>query len=183
MEHLDIVHVQCRELYLPVQYFESNHRYPVVYVQDEASFVLDSYNYVDHLFLTKQLPEIIFVGIKPHERKDEYTPWPAASLVPGGRDFRGGAKTYLQTLVDQIKPYMDHAYRTLPEKESTAFAGCSLGGLVSIYAYYEHAEIFGIRLETDPLGTHDSFFFSIRFIAAMKWLFGEACIQSDVPLR
>ncbi len=72
MEHLDIVHVQCRELYLPVQYFESNHRYPVVYVQDEASVVLDSCNYLDHLFLTKQLPEIIFFGIKPHERNDEY---------------------------------------------------------------------------------------------------------------
>ncbi|MDR7316654.1 alpha/beta hydrolase-fold protein [Brevibacillus nitrificans] len=239
-------------IYLPVHYLESNHRYPVVYVQDEGSVVLDSYNYVDHLFLTKQLPEIIFVGIKPHERNDEYSPWPTASLVPGGRNFGGGAKTYLQTLVDQIKPYIDQTYRTLPEKENTAITGCSLGGLVSIYAYYEHAEIFGksalisasfwydgfveyirsqalptldhrmymytgelegiykttsqsqmvsktkeahhvllekgfvpenLRLETDPLGTHDSFFFSIRFIAAMKWLFGEACIQSDEPLR
>ncbi|SFK14407.1 Putative esterase [Brevibacillus centrosporus] len=158
----------------------------------------------------------------------------------------------MQTLVDQIKPYIDQTYRTLPEKENTAIAGCSLGGLVSIYAFYEHAEIFGksalisasfwygsfvefirskslpaldhlmyiyagelegiykktiqsqmvsktkeahhvllekgfvpanLRLETDPLGTHDSFFFSIRFMSAMKWLFGEACIQSDEPLR
>lgn len=130
-------------IYLPLSYGKGKKHYPVVYVQDEGEVVLGGFNYIDHLVMTKQLPEIIFVGIKPHNRSMNYTPWEAPSLVPGLQDFGGGAQDYLKVLVHEIKPYIDANYRTMPGSEHTGIAGCSLGGLVSIYAYYQYPQVFG----------------------------------------
>lgn len=130
-------------IYLPMSYSEGNKHYPVVYVQDEGEVVYAGLNYIDHLVITKQIPELIFVGIKPFDRNLDYTPWPARSLVPEFRDFGGGAKAYLQTLVSQIKKHIDTTYRTRSEPECTGIAGCSFGGLVSLIAYYEYPHIFG----------------------------------------
>lgn len=130
-------------IYLPISYGEGKKHYPVIYVQDEGEVVLGGFNYIEHLVITKQLPELIFVGIKPHNRNMDYTPWPAPSLVSGLPNFGGGAQRYLKVLVDQIKPYIDATYRTMPEPENTGIAGCSLGGLISIYAYYQYSQVFG----------------------------------------
>lgn len=132
-------------IYLPLSYDEHNEikRYPVVYVQDAGEVVLSGFNYLDHLVITKQLPEIIFVGIKPQDRNLNYTPWPAPALLSGMPEFGGGAQSYLQVLVEQIKPYVDTNYRTLRDQEHTGIAGCSFGGLLSIYAAYQYPEIFG----------------------------------------
>ncbi|MGN7471105.1 alpha/beta hydrolase [Brevibacillus sp. SAFN-007a] len=236
-------------IHVPSSYTERNRRYPVVYVQDAGSVVMDAYNYLEHLFIHKQLPELIFVGIKPHDRNHDYTPWPAGALVSDRPAFGGGANRYVQVLADEIKPYIDANYLTMPEPENTAIAGCSLGGLVSAYAYYNRPDTFGksawisasfwyegfipymqktalpdekhriymyvgelegaykqtiqsgmlaqtkeahrillakgfpeenLKFETDPLGTHDSFFFAIRFLNALKWLFGDG---TDAFLR
>lgn len=229
-------------IYLPNSYAEGAKRYPAIYVQDGGNVVLNAFNYLDHLFITKQLPELIFVGITSHDRNYEYTPWPADTLVPGGVLFGGGANDYIQVLADQIKPYIDAHYATMPEPEHTAIAGCSFGGLVSAHAYYLRSDTFGksawlsasfwyegyvkhmqetplpaadhrlymyvgelegihkttiqaemvaqtkaayrilldkgfpeqnVKFETDPLGTHDSFFFAMKFIHALRWLFAE----------
>ncbi|MGG1535096.1 MFS transporter [Brevibacillus agri] len=229
-------------IHLPSSYTEENKRYPVVYLQDAGKVAMDGYNYLDHLFNSKQLPELILVGIKPHDRNHDYTPWPEGALVADRPSFGGGASRYVQAVADEIKPHIDANYLTMPEPEHTAIAGCSLGGLVSAYAYFNRPETFGksawisasfwyegfisymqeralpaekhrvymyvgelegvykktiqsgmvaqtkaahrlllekgfppehLKFETDPLGTHDSFFFAFRFMNALKWLFGD----------
>ena len=130
-------------IYLPHDYGKVRERYPVVYVQDDGNVVRSGFNYIDHLVMTKRLPKMIFVGVKPHNRNDDYTPWPARALLPGQPDFGGGAGHYLRALAEQIKPHVDAAYPTRPEPENTGIAGCSFGGLVSAYAYYRYPELFG----------------------------------------
>ncbi|GIQ66793.1 hypothetical protein PACILC2_53610 [Paenibacillus cisolokensis] len=99
-------------IYLPHDYGKVRERYPVVYVQDDGNVVRSGFNYIDHLVMTKRLPKMIFVGVKPHNRNDDYTPWPARALLPGQPDFGGGAGHYLRALAEQIKPHVDAAYPT-----------------------------------------------------------------------
>jgi predicted alpha/beta superfamily hydrolase len=54
--------------------------------------------------------------------------------------FKGDA--YLKFLVEEVKPYIDSAYATYPNKENTFVAGSSMGGLMSMYAVAEYPAIF-----------------------------------------
>lgn len=137
--------VEGRELvvYLPHSYTAGNWRFPVVYLQDEGNVMKHTLNYLEHLFNTKQLPELIFVGIKPHNRNDDYTPWPAPAVMTGAVGFGGGGQSYLAELVQHIKPFIDRKYLTRSEPEHTGIIGYSLGGLISLYACYQYPEVFG----------------------------------------
>jgi len=50
---------------------------------------------------------------------------------------------YLRFLIDELKPFIDRSYRTLPGRANTFILGSSMGGLVSLYALCEHPEVFG----------------------------------------
>lgn len=50
---------------------------------------------------------------------------------------------YLRFLVQELKPFIDREYRTLPGQADTFLLGSSMGGLISVYALCEHPEIFG----------------------------------------
>lgn len=142
---LRLERVMGRELviYLPPSYEAENRRFPVVYLQDEGNVMKHTLNYLEHLFNTKQLPELIFVGIKPHDRNHDYTPWPALAVMTGAASFGGGGQNYLNELVQHIKPFVDTKYLSLSEPEHTGIIGYSLGGLISLYACYQYPEVFG----------------------------------------
>jgi len=128
---------------LPVTYGEDGRRYPVFYVHDDGDVIHQSLNYIEHLTRSKQLRELIIVAVKPHDRRDEYTPWPAGAIFPGAAGFGGEGHSYLADMVQHIKGYVDTAYDTLPEPEHTGIGGCSFGGLISIYALYQFPHVFG----------------------------------------
>lgn len=50
---------------------------------------------------------------------------------------------YLAFLADELKPRIDATYRTRPSPRFTATAGASMGGLISLYALGERADVFG----------------------------------------
>jgi enterochelin esterase-like enzyme len=50
---------------------------------------------------------------------------------------------YLRYLVEELKPRIDAAYPTLPERASTFVMGSSMGGLISLYAVEQYPEVFG----------------------------------------
>ena len=130
-------------IYLPPSYSESRDSFPVVYVQDGRELVDDCLNLLEYKFRVKELPELIFVGIEPIKRNDEYTPWPATSLREGYPDFGGKGGEYVSYLADTLKPYIDRTYRTRDEPVHTGIAGASFGGLISIYAACLRPEVFG----------------------------------------
>ncbi len=49
---------------------------------------------------------------------------------------------YLRFLVEELKPYVDAHYRTLPDQPNTFIMGSSMGGLISLYAVCEYPHVF-----------------------------------------
>jgi len=66
--------------------------------------------------------------------------------VPGAADLKLGdivSDRYLAFLVDELKPFIDAGYRTLPGRADTIVMGSSMGGLISQYAMSKHPDVFG----------------------------------------
>jgi predicted alpha/beta superfamily hydrolase len=81
---------------------------------------------------------LIVVGIcNTSEREFEYTP-----TQDSGSGKGGGASRYADFIVDELKPFIDETYRTLPEREHTGIMGSSLGGIASLYIAWTHPDVF-----------------------------------------
>jgi predicted alpha/beta superfamily hydrolase len=46
--------------------------------------------------------------------------------------------------VTELKPFIDSAYKTLPDKDNTAIMGSSMGGLISFYAGWHYPDVFSM---------------------------------------
>jgi predicted alpha/beta superfamily hydrolase len=122
-------------------------RYPVLYMHDgqnlfdaATSFIGVEWSVdetVARMVDDGQVRPLIIVGIcNTPDRAFEYTP--AADRSRGG----GGAALYADFILNDLKPFIDRTYRTLPDRESTGVAGSSLGGLVSLYLAWSHPDVF-----------------------------------------
>jgi predicted alpha/beta superfamily hydrolase len=59
---------------------------------------------------------------------------------------RGGepvSDQYLRFVVEELKPFIDTAYRTLPGQLDTIVMGSSMGGMISLYTLVEYPDVFG----------------------------------------
>ncbi|WP_205410335.1 alpha/beta hydrolase [Gracilibacillus timonensis] len=126
---------------LPTNY-DSEKQYRTIYMHDGGNAATQAMNYIDHLIITEQIEPIILVGIVPIDRNNDYTPWETSSLLPNQPNLGGQADEYLHILVHEIKPYIDLHYATNAAPSHTAIAGCSFGGLVSIFASYYYPKVF-----------------------------------------
>ena len=128
------------DVYLPPSYDVSRtQRYPVVYMQDGQNLSDPATAFAGTWDLEPTLErlaarglEVIAVGVhhSGEERLIEYSPF--ADRRHGG----GGADAYADFLVDTLKPRIDRTFRTRPDREATAILGSSMGGLLSLYAYF-----------------------------------------------
>jgi predicted alpha/beta superfamily hydrolase len=137
-------------VYLPPDFDkEPLRRYPVLYMQDGQN-LFDVRNAIGkewHADDTIQscvnageIEPLIAVGIyHAHERRiDEYTP------TRDRKQRRGGhAGLYGRMLVEEVKPFIDSAYRTRRDAMSTGLVGSSLGGLVSLWLGLQYPRTFG----------------------------------------
>ena len=137
-------------VYLPPDYEESEQRYPVLYLHDGQNLFDPETAYVrgmdwkvdetaDALIRAGEIDALIIVGIfnTGEHRIEEYTPTRDRKL--GG----GHAELYGRMLVEELKPFIDNRYRTLPDAHNTGLGGSSLGGLATVYLGFTHPEIFG----------------------------------------
>ncbi len=134
-------------VYLPPGYDAGTQRYPVLYMHDgqnpfdaRTSFAgewrVDET--CEQLIGSGQVAPLIVVGVdNSAARCDEYTPWPDPTY--GG----GQADAYLDAIVNVLVPEIDRRYRTLAGPNHRFMAGSSLGGLVSAYAGWTRADVFG----------------------------------------
>jgi predicted alpha/beta superfamily hydrolase len=127
-------------VYLPPVYDEQpERRFPVLYMRDgqnlfspDTCFCKGNYwrmgETADELSVAGAIEPLIIVGMynTGEHRIDEYTP------VEDKRLGSGQADAYGQMLVEELKPFVDHAYRTLPGKANCGLGGSSLGGLVDL---------------------------------------------------
>jgi predicted alpha/beta superfamily hydrolase len=137
-------------VYLPPGYEASDARYPVLYMHDGQNLFDASASFagewevdetLDSLVGERRLGGIIVVGVDNagEARLDEYSPWRDRQLRRGGR-----GDLYAGFLVRTLKPFVDRTWRTRPEREHTAIAGSSMGGLISLYAGLRYPEVFGV---------------------------------------
>ena len=159
-------HVPARnvDVWLPPGYGEDpQRRYPVLYMHDGQN-VFDpalGYTGVDwdvdgamtRLIAAGRVREAIVVGIwNTPLRFLEYMPRKAvraASIDAGGPGEpplptgRIISDRYLRFLVEELKPFVDANYRTVPGPDDTFVMGSSMGGLISMYAMAEYPHVFG----------------------------------------
>lgn len=151
-------------IYLPPQYeAEPETRFPVIYVQDGQNLFdpriastgvdwgLDEA--MQSLVQEGAAEPAIIVGVwSTPARRLEYAPQGVLERITGemaglaGKEFPAQLRrsdAYLGFLVEELKPRVDAAFRTRPEKNSTFVMGSSMGGLISLYAMTEHPDVFG----------------------------------------
>jgi len=128
-------------IWLPPTYEEDpTRRYPVLYMQDgqqvfdpQTSTWGKAWNVDEacmHLIGQQQIEEFIVVAVySTSDRDDEYQP-----AVEG--------RSYARFLIEELKPFIDEHYRTLPGAESTAVAGSSRGGTMAFYLAWAYPDIF-----------------------------------------
>jgi predicted alpha/beta superfamily hydrolase len=134
-------------VYLPPSYADAGRRFPVLYMQDGQNLFDEATSYagewqVDETLeqLSREGIEAIVVGVAnaPNRRYAEYTPF-ADDQGEGGEGDR-----YLAFLVESVKPCIDRAFRSAPGRDQTGIAGSSLGGLISLYAFFRYPQVFGL---------------------------------------
>ncbi len=65
-------------------------------------------------------------------------------LTPGDcyLGIDGAADRYARFILEELKPAVDRAFRTCPEREATVTAGFSFGGLAAFYLGWQHPDRF-----------------------------------------
>lgn len=128
-------------VWLPPGYYENTEqRYPVLYMHDGQNIIDPETSFLgidwqideiaDSLIKLNKIEPIIIVGVyNTTNRRTEYS-----------ENDTGYA--YIDFLVSELKPMIDKRYRTKPERENTAVAGSSMGGLISFMAAWEKPEVF-----------------------------------------
>ena len=139
--HRDVV------AYLPPSYGEEGRRYPVIYMQDGQNLFDPESSFVGHWGLAETMDALAAEGLEAivvggantgTRRIYEYAPFRDGSY--GG----GGGERYLSFLADTVRPAVNAAFPTRRERRYTAIAGSSMGGLISLYAFFHYRQVFGL---------------------------------------
>lgn len=137
-------------VYLPPGYDAAREiRYPVLYLHDGQNVFDEATSFGDEWHVDETAQELIVQGkIEPlivvgvyntgEHRIDEYTPTPRADKGGGGH-----ADDYGRMLVEELKPFIDREYKTLPGAANTAMGGSSLGGLLTMHLGVRYPTAFG----------------------------------------
>jgi len=140
-------------VYTPASYARGDARYPVIYMQDGQNLFDAATSFAGDWGLRTALAwasrrglEAIVVGIPNMgaARIDEYAPFRDPKVGGGDGD------RYLDYLINTVKPLVDQQFRTLPDRAHTGIAGSSLGGLISLYAYFRYPSVFGFAAALSP---------------------------------
>jgi predicted alpha/beta superfamily hydrolase len=141
-------------IYLPESYATGDERFPVIYMQDGQNIFDDatSYSgewgvdeYLDSLGMDTKKYIVVAVDNGGIKRLNEYCPYnfKLTGIAGHSKSNKGEGNAYVDFLVKTLKPFIDKKYRTAKDKDNTAIAGSSMGGLISLYAVLKYPKVFG----------------------------------------
>jgi predicted alpha/beta superfamily hydrolase len=149
---------------LPDGYEESVKKYPVLYLLDgDISFGM-ARSIARYLQFGNSIPELIIVGIgygalkksKGNDRNRDYT-----VSNRRNRPGSGGAPKFRKFLQEELIPYIDDEFRTVPDDRT--LNGYSLGGLFAMYSLFTEPDLFNRYIIGSPHLAWDNFrIFSIQ---------------------
>jgi len=135
------------QLYVPAASARGDARYPVIYMHDGQNLFDPAMSFagawgVDEAlrWASRRGVNAIVVGIPNmgDARIAEYDP------------FLGTGDRYLDFVTRTVKPIVDARFPTLPDRRHTGIAGSSMGGLISLYAFFRYSESFGFAAALSP---------------------------------
>lgn len=144
-------------IHLPNNYYESNERYAVLYMFDGQNlFFNHDATFGRSLglkeFLDRWWKGLIVVGIScaddDRTRIREYCPFNLNSTFYGYIEGRG--EQTLEWISNRLKPHIDETFRTAPQREATAIAGYSMGGMMSLYGVLHFNRTFSKAAVISP---------------------------------
>lgn len=132
-------------------------RHPVVYFQDGQNLFDPLTAFLGQawhagrtaagLIRAGEIAAPIMVGIynTGFARMNEYAPTRGAFSGWDGEACRsrGLGRRYARFVAEEVKPFIDRRYPTRPEREHTAIAGSSMGGLAALYCALWQPRVFG----------------------------------------
>jgi predicted alpha/beta superfamily hydrolase len=139
-------HPHTLAVHLPPGYDHDPHLYyPVLYLHDGQN-LFDAHTAfagvpwrcdesAEQLARLGEITPVIQVGVSnTPDRLKEYGP------ADGPDDL---SAAYGRFLIEEVKPFIDAAYRTRSGPESTGVCGSSMGGLISLELTRRHPQVFG----------------------------------------
>lgn len=180
------------DIALPGGYARSDRAYPVVYLTDgDVSGLFPLVRCIaEGLSAGWMIPKLILVGIgyeaekaerRGHYRERDFLPTDASARDASRRQPatrlgvpRGQATAFLRFLRQELKPFINAHYRTLPE--DSAYLGTSYGGLFGLYTLFHQPDTFQRYVIGSPAIHHDN-----RVILAHEEAY--AAQHTDLPAR
>jgi predicted alpha/beta superfamily hydrolase len=164
-------------VYLPPGYgHDPAQRYPVFYLHDGQNLFDPATSYIgvaweaddtaERLIRAGRIRPVILVGIaNTPQRLREYGPTRAKTGQNADLSRR-----YARFIVEEVKPFIDEYYATLPSREHTAVGGSSMGGLISLYLCRWYPEVFGAGAALSPSLWWDNARFIRELSKRSEWL-------------
>lgn len=129
-------------IYLPKSYETGNKRYPVVYYfhgfGESPMYVFTSSGNFDTFMLPDQ--EFIVVGVDCNTTAGSGSYFANSEVIGNWNDF----------MIKEIIPYIDGNYRTIPDANSRACMGFSMGGYIALNMAFLHPDTFSSTLAVAP---------------------------------
>jgi hypothetical protein len=136
-------------VYLPAGYDESQKRYPVIY------FFPDAFNSYSNLFDHKDAQSLFdraiaagmidqFILVAVDMNTSLGSSWCVNSPATGNWD---------DFVIQELRPYVDANFKTLPSRDSRGIAGEFMGGHCAIRLGMLHPDVFGSVYGMHPVGT------------------------------
>lgn len=119
------------QVYTPYQY-DPQGSYPLLVVHDGSDYISMAYatKLLDLLIQEKRITPLVAAFIDPIKRFEEYA----------------CSEKYYEFTKTELVPFVEKNFSITPERSQRAFAGASMGGLVSFYLAYKMNESFGKAL-------------------------------------
>lgn len=137
-------------IYLPDFYdADPDRRYPVLYMFDGHNVFFDSdaafgKSWGMNRYMGWSKKNLIIVAVECNQQGGRLSEYSPVSFENGSLGkIEGKGRVYMDWLTEELKPFIDSAYRTLPDRTNTFICGSSMGGLMALYAVLYYNNTFG----------------------------------------